>query len=514
MARLLEYKAKETLARFGISVPRGEIAGDPESAIATAERIRFPVVLKAQAFITGRAEKGLIHFCKDADEARAAARQVLGRTIGGFPVDTVLIEEKLDISQELFAACIVSDEIPGPLAVFADRGGTGIEQMAQDGKTKLARRPFDPVAGLLPYEARTLAVKCGMEGKQIGAVADFLVKLAKAFLAEEARGLEVNPLAVTKDGRFFALDCHFSVDDYAAGRHPELGIEIAREIGHPPTELEKIAAAYEATDHRGTFYFLELGAGGEKPVGFHGAGGGGSMMSMDALVARGFTAKNFCDTSGNPSAAKVYRAAKHILAQKGIVGYFASGSGVASQEQFHSARGMVKAFREWPLYVPAVIRLGGNKEEVAIGILNEFLADLPIPVEAYGKDNSAEFCAGRLDALVNEHAPLEPYECTPTARSEDAGEEYAFDIRTGTISFDHTICIRCEDKPCIESCHVEILEVVDGKPRLREPADESAHRCTECLACELACFKAGMRSISIKLPIPGFEEYITRRGAR
>jgi succinyl-CoA synthetase beta subunit len=514
VAKLLEHKAKEILAQFGIPVPRGEIAASAEEAATAAERIGFPVVLKAQAFMTGRAGKGLIHFCDSAAEVSDAASSVLGRAIGGFPVETVLIEEKLCIASELFAACIATDEIPGPLALLADRGGSGVEQMARDGKATLARHSFDAMTGLKPYEARSLAVECGITGKQIAAVAGFLVRLAKVFLIEEARSLEVNPLVVTEDGKLYAADCHFSVDDYAVSRHPELGIEIAREIGHPPTELEKIAAAYEATDHRGTFYFLELGAEGDRPVGFHGAGGGGSMMSMDALVRHGFTAKNFCDTSGNPSAAKVYRAAKHILAQSGIVGYFASGSGVASQEQFHSARGMVKAFREWPLSVPAVIRLGGNKEDVAIEILGKFLSNLPVSVEAYGKDDSAAFCAERLDALAKEHPPVGPYDCTPTARTEDATDEYAFDVRTGTISFDLAICRNCESKPCVESCHVEILVITDSTPRLKEPAEESAHRCTECLACELACYEAGMRSIAISLPIPGFDEYLAKRGAR
>ncbi len=175
---------------------------------------------------------------------------------------------------------------------------------------------------------------------------------------------------------------------------------------------------------------------------------------------------------------------------------------------------MVKAFREWPLYVPAVIRLGGNKEEIAIDILTRFLADLPVPVEAYGKDDSAAFCASRLAELVKGHPPVAPYECEPTCRTAPAKEEYAFKIRSGRISFDHAICATCDAKPCIPSCHVEILEEVDGKPRLKEPADESARRCTECLACEMACFEIRKRSLRIDLPIPGFDEYLAKRGAK
>ena len=157
-------------------------------------------------------------------------------------------------------------------------------------------------------------------------------------------------------------------------RHPELGIEIAREFDHPPTALERIAYAVEQNDHRGTFYFAQLATAAPKGskglVGFHGAGGGGSMMSMDAIVNAGFTIANFTDTSGNPSASKVYRAARIILAQPDLVGYFGSGSGVASQEQFWSAYGLAKAFWELDLDIPAVIRLGGNTEDRAVEILH------------------------------------------------------------------------------------------------------------------------------------------------
>src|SRR5207302_921177 len=129
--------------------------------------------------------------------------------------------------------------------------------------------------------------------------------------AVEARSLEINPLVITEDHEVIAADCRLTIDDAAAGRHPELGIEIARELDHPPTELEKIAYAVEQEDHRGTFFFAQLATSAPCSsrglVGFHGAGGGGSMMSMDALTAEGFTPANFTDTSGNPSSAKVYR---------------------------------------------------------------------------------------------------------------------------------------------------------------------------------------------------------------
>ena len=214
---------------------------------------------------------------------------------------------------------------------------------------------------------------CGLSPAHAAQLGESIQKLFAAARSVEARSLEINPLVVTKDGEFVAADCRITIDDYAVVRHPELRIEIAREFDHPPTALEQIAYAVEQSDHRGTFYFVQMTTAAATDskglVGFHGAGGGGSMMAMDAIMNEGFTIANFTDTSGNPSAAKVYRAARIILAQPGLVGYFGSGSGVASQEQYWSAYGLAKAFWELDLDIPAVIRLGGNTEDRAVEIL-------------------------------------------------------------------------------------------------------------------------------------------------
>src|SRR5438128_3792525 len=124
------------------------------------------------------------------------------------------------------------------------------------------------------------------------------------------------------------------------------------------------------------------------------------MMSMDAIVNAGFTIANFTDTSGNPSASKVYRAARIILAQPDLVGYFGSGSGVASQEQYWSAYGLAKAFWELDLDIPAVIRLGGNTEDRAVDILQRMSKLLRAPVEGYRKTDIPATIAGRFAELV------------------------------------------------------------------------------------------------------------------
>ncbi|HVN30539.1 MAG TPA: ATP citrate lyase citrate-binding domain-containing protein [Thermoanaerobaculaceae bacterium] len=271
----------------------------------------------------------------------------------------------------------------------------------------------------------------------------------------------------------------------------------------------------EKDDYRGTFYFLQLRDGfsrGQRVVAFHGAGGGGSMMGMDALARHGFIVANFCDTSGNPPASKVYRAARILLSQPGVDGYFGTGSGVASQEQFHSARGLVKAFLEEPLSVPAVVRLGGNGEEKAIEILTGFTKGLGVPVECYGKDTPVDACAQRLAALTAEICPPEPRPARPGPRA--AAKPYTFATPTGEIAYDHAVCARCESKVCISACVPQILKLTeDGLPVLKVTLEEAQRgRCTECLACEVDCRALGAGGGHVRLPVPGLDEYRATRG--
>src|SRR2546423_13809733 len=286
------------------------------------------------------------------------------------------------------------------MIIFAAGGGSGIEERA----AATRRIPCDVNRGPLDSEVGEAVSSCGLSPAQAKQLAQSIRKLFAAARSVEARSLEINPLVLTKRGEFVAADCRITIDDYAVARHPELKIEIAREFDHPPTELERVAYAVEQSDHRGTFYFAQVATAAAKDskglVGFHGAGGGGSMMSMDAIVNAGFTIANFTDTSGNPSASKVYRAARIILAQPDLVGYFGSGSGVASQEQYWSAYGLAKAFWELDLDVPAVIRLGGNTEDRAVHILHRMSKVLRAAVEGYRKTDTPAFIAARFAELV------------------------------------------------------------------------------------------------------------------
>jgi succinyl-CoA synthetase beta subunit len=510
MAKLYEYQGKEVLAKGGIPIPKGGRAHSKEEAKKIAEEIGKTVVIKAQAWVTGRAQAGGVKFAENLQEAERVAGQILGMDIKGFKVREVLVEEKLDIDREFYVGMMIDDVAQSPILIFSSAGGTGIEEIARKHPDKVVKFPIDMTEGLKGFHAKNILRKLEIRGELQTALSDLLVKFFQVCRKSEARSAEVNPLVLTRQGQIIAADSHMVIDDYAVFRHPELGIEIAREFDRPPTQLEKVAYQVEAKDHRGTFYFLQMAQNIEAQsgyIGFHGAGGGGSMMSMDALLSQGFKIANYCDTSGNPSASKVYRAAKIILSQRNIDGYFASGSGVASQEQFHSARGLVKAFREVHLSLPAVIRIGGNAEELAIKILHTYTKDLPGRVEAYGRDTPASFCAKRLRELIDQwdHSHTSPLK---RVREEPDASVYRFDTITGKLFINHETCKNCAAKPCVDSCSAKILKFDEhGLAVLNvTPQEAKKGRCTECLACELACQFDGNRAIWIDLPIPGLDE--------
>jgi succinyl-CoA synthetase beta subunit len=316
----------------------------------------------------------------------------------------------------------------------------------------------------------------------------------------EARSLEINPLVITKDGRVVAADCRATIDDYAVFRHPELGIEIAREIDHPPTKLERIAYAVEQADQRGTFYFVQMAteaaSGSKGLIGFHGAGGGGSMMAMDAVQSEGFTIANFTDTSGNPSAAKVYRAARIILAQPGLVGYFGSGSGVASQEQYWSAYGLAKAFCDVGLSIPVVIRLGGNSEDRAVEILQSACAQLHVPIEGYKKTDPPAKIARRFAELVaaSKAAPWIPRSPRVATRG------LSWPIRGGKLWIDPEVWKT--NAAAIVARSAGLLRDDHGKP---SPAEDLTNKDSELIACEVECRREGFDGVYVELEIPGLD---------
>jgi succinyl-CoA synthetase beta subunit len=507
MARLHEYQGKAILAANGFAVPRGRAASNPDDAVAAAKELGGEVVVKIQAWTTGRAGIGGVAFARKPDEVRDHAKRMLAMKVGQFPVEAVLVEEKIDIAREFFLSLAIDDAARAPVIIFAAGGGTGIEERA----ASTHRIPCDVKNGPIDSALNEAVVSCGLSKNHAKQLAESVRKLFAAAKSVEARSLEINPLVLTKASDFVAADCRVTIDDYAVTRHPELKIEIAREFDHPPTALERVAYAVEQNDHRGTFYFAQLATTAAKDskglVGFHGAGGGGSMMSMDAIVNAGFTIANFTDTSGNPSASKVYRAARIILAQPDLVGYFGSGSGVASQEQYWSAYGLAKAFWELDLDIPAVIRLGGNTEDRAVDILARMSKLLRAPVEGYRKTDTPAFIAERFAKLVaNAGGAKWKPRLKRMPEFVRGSSAKAFPIKGGRVWID---IARWRDiRGFIEVQSGGLIVDRNDAPFIALPAEEFANKDSELLACSTESRMNGIEGFYLDLEVPGLDEIV------
>jgi succinyl-CoA synthetase beta subunit len=506
MARLHEYQGKAILAANGFKIPRGRAASSADEAMAAAKELGGEVVIKIQAWTTGRAGIGGVAFAKRPADVRGHAARMLAMKVGQFPVEAVLVEEKIDIDREFFLSFAVDDAARAPVIIFAAGGGTGIEERAASTR----KIPCDVKAGPDQSALNETVASSKLSKNHANQLAESIQKLFAAAKSVEARSLEINPLVLTKGGEFVAADCRVTIDDYAVARHPELKIEIAREFDHLPTELERIAYAVEQNDHRGTFYFAQLATAAPKEskglAGFHGAGGGGSMMSMDAIVNAGFTIANFTDTSGNPSASKVYRASRIILAQPDLVGYFGSGSGVASQEQYWSAYGLAKAFWELDLDIPAVIRLGGNTEDRAVEILARMSKLLSARIEGYRKTDAPAAIANRFAELVAESKGKKWRPRAPRTPKFKNSSTTKLPVKGGHVWIDNTTWPKA--RASIEAHSGGLIVDREGKPAAAIPSEEFANKDSELVACDVECRLSGIDGFYLELDVPGLSELI------
>ena len=413
MPKLLEYQGKRLLKEQGIPVPNGDVASTPQDAQRIAADIGKPVAIKAQIGVTGRFKAGGIKFANTPGEAEKAAAGLLGQDIKGTRVSRVLIEEQLDIEREMYAGIIVNDsyKVRGPVLMFSTRGGVDIEDIAAEDPDSVVSLNIDVLDGLSIEDVRGLVSRFNIPIPLLSSLSEIIHSLYQVFRKYSARSAEINPLVLTTDGKLLPADCRIVIDQASVFKHPDLEVDFPREIGREPTELERIAWRVEEEDYRGTGYFVQLAEGfgpGEGYVGFHGLGGGGAMLGADALIRHGLKLANYAESSGNPTASKVYRVVKLVFSQPGIDAFVLMGAMVANQEQWHHAHALVRALREDLLSrpgFPVVILIAGNKEKESLEILENGLSGLPAHIEIYGRDYvyNVDFIAERVKELVEEY---------------------------------------------------------------------------------------------------------------
>jgi succinyl-CoA synthetase beta subunit len=369
LGRLLEHHAKQLLKGVGIAVPPCEVAASGAEAFEIAQGMGKPVVVKALVPVGKRGKAGAIRFAQTPEDAVIVARELLGSTVSNFPVEKVLIEEKLDIDQEWYLSITYDKNKKAPVIIASLRGGVDVEELSRSYPDEILVREVDPWSDLADYETREIWAELGARGKLLVAAAGVLAKLYRAFQCYDAYLLEVNPLVITRDGRVIAAAAVMSIDDSAMYRQPGLAdmVQLGSERAwRPLTELEKrMVEANEADPYRGTARYTEMPEG---DIGFMCGGGGGSLLCFDTLTALGGRPANYSEVGGNPTEEKVFWLTKGILSKAGVKSLFVCHNITNNTQVDILARGIIRALQELqvdPSTFPVVVREAGVNDAVA-----------------------------------------------------------------------------------------------------------------------------------------------------
>jgi succinyl-CoA synthetase beta subunit len=359
---LYEHMGKEVFARHGIPVPRGIVARSAEEARAAADELGGGAVVKIQAQSGGRGKAGGVVLVDDPDDAAREAQRMLDQGFKGEPVTRVLVEEKLPIAREFYAAILLDRTTKSYLAMVAAEGGVEIEELARTRPEALRRVRIDAVLGLRAYHARRLTGHLPEDAR--GGAADLLAKLWAAFVAEDATLAEVNPVVQLEDGRVLALDAKVTVDDNALFRQPELSA-LKDEFPVDPVQARANEAGLQ---------YVKL----DGEVGIIGNGAGLVMSTLDVVQRAGGRPANFLDVGGGASADMMATSLEVVLSDPSVRVVLVNIFGGITRCDL-VAEGMLEALKRVEASVPIVVRLDGTNAEEGRRILTEAGHDRIVP---------------------------------------------------------------------------------------------------------------------------------------
>jgi succinyl-CoA synthetase beta subunit len=357
---LLEYQGKQLFARHGVPVPSGSPATTVEQAVAAADEIGYPCVVKAQVQVGGRGKAGGIKVAQDRTEAEAHAEAILGMDIRGHTVHEVWVEAASDIAAEYYASIVFDRSAKRPLVMLSTQGGVEIEEVAASDPDAIATLHVDPLLGFQDFHARRLAFEANVDEDVVRPIGALLNKLYETFVAEEAMLVEVNPLIVTGDRKVTALDAKVTLDDNSLFRHPDNAAlrNVAAE-----DEQERMARERDLT-------FVKL----DGNVGILGNGAGLVMSTLDVVAQAGGAPANFLDAGGGSKAEAITSAVEVILSNPKVRAVlFNIFGGITRCDEV--AKGLIDAFAEIKPTVPFVVRLDGTNDVEG----RKLLADANLP---------------------------------------------------------------------------------------------------------------------------------------
>ncbi len=365
--KIHEYQAKGILSKYGVAVPRGEVASTADEAESAAQKLMSAgaqgVVVKAQIHAGGRGKGGGVKIAKSPAEARDIASRMLGMKLithqtgpEGREVRRVLIEETLPIEKELYLGIVIDRAAARAVFMASAAGGMEIEQVAAENPDAILKEYVEPGLGLEMFQARKLAFALGLKPEQVGQASKFMVALHRAFQQTDASLVEINPFITTSDGRLFALDAKMNFDDNALFRHPDIK-ELRDTNEEDPLEVE--ASKY------GLNYITLDGN-----VGCMVNGAGLAMATMDIIQYAGGMPANFLDVGGGASSEQVEHAFDILLKDQNVRAVLINiFGGILRVDTL--ANGVVEAARKTNIQLPIVLRLEGTNVEEGRRILQQ-----------------------------------------------------------------------------------------------------------------------------------------------
>jgi succinyl-CoA synthetase beta subunit len=353
---LHEYQAAEIFASHGLRTNAGGVASTLDEAEALAQAAGVPVVVKAQVLTGGRGKAGGVRLARSPAETREVASAILGLDIRGHTVRKVLVAPAVDIAQEFYLGVTLDRARRQNVVMASAEGGVDIEEVARERPERIVRTLVDPILGLHAWQARQIGFALGLSADQVTGFATMARQLYDAYLKEDATLAEINPLVLTQQGDWLALDAKMSIDDNALFRHP--GLESLRDLeAEDPTELDARQSGIS---------FVKLGG----DIGCIVNGAGLAMATMDAVMLHGGEPANFLDVGGGASADQVAKAFSLVTADPHVRAILINIFGGITRGDV-VAQGITEALRRVTVPVPIVVRLSGTNAEEGRRLLSE-----------------------------------------------------------------------------------------------------------------------------------------------
>jgi succinyl-CoA synthetase beta subunit len=356
--KLFEFEAKNVLQKYGIATPKGNTASNSDEVEVIAKEIGKPVVLKSQVLVSGRGKSGGIIFANDTAEAKKVASNLIGSTIQGSIVRSLLVEEKLNIAEQFYASVAIDRQAKRYIVLASTEGGIDIEETALTSPDRISRHWIDPTPGFSEHAAELMIAQFSNISQDDAAkFASIIHTLYRVAMDYDTELVEVNPLVKTASGEFIACDARIILDDNALFRHPEFQDRGSARVDDTPLEAEA---------RRQKLAYVDLSG----DIGIIGNGAGLVMATLDLVNLFGGKPANFLDVGGGGDVDITKRGLLLVMSKLEVKAVLINILGGITRCDI-VAQGIIDALNESTMKKPIAVRMIGTNEEKGIQLLHQ-----------------------------------------------------------------------------------------------------------------------------------------------